>query len=132
MPQRPPSAAERRFLVAASAVRPALLARVATVDAAGLPHVVPTVWRYDAATGDVLLTGRSVAGTARARNVEAHPFAAVVVDGAVDGPDWQPWGITLRGPARVDADAGAIRVTPTHVTSWGLDAAALPGARTVA
>ncbi len=36
VPQRPPSAAERRFLAAASAVRPALLARVATVDAAGL------------------------------------------------------------------------------------------------
>ncbi|GAB3076683.1 pyridoxamine 5'-phosphate oxidase family protein [Nocardioides zeae] len=116
MPRRAPTDAELRVLS-----RPTGLARMATVDADGLPHVVPTVWKHDPATGDLLLTGRSLAGTARARNVAAHPWAAAVIDGVGDGPGWHPWGVTLRGPARYDADAAAIRLTPTHVSSWGLD-----------
>lgn len=119
MPRRPLSDAERSFLS-----RPSGLARMATVDDSGLPHVVPTSWRYDPHNGDLLLTGRSLAGTARARNVAAHPWAAVVIDGVADGPGWRPWGVTLRGAVRLDAAAGAFRLTPSHVTSWGLENAA--------
>lgn len=116
MPRRPLTSAERAFLS-----RPTGLARMATVDADGLPHVVPTSWRYDPASGELLLRGRDLAGTARARNLDAHPFAAVVIDGVADGPGWRPWGITLRGPARLDAAARVFRLIPTHVTSWGLE-----------
>ncbi|MDF9716704.1 pyridoxamine 5'-phosphate oxidase family protein [Nocardioides sp. ChNu-99] len=125
MSRRPLTDVERRFLA-----HPQGLARLATVDVAGLPHVVPTVWRWDAASGDLLLTGRDLARTVRARNVAAHPFAAAVVDGVADGPGWQPWALAVRGPARYDEGVAAIRLTPLDVTSWGLEAweATLPAA----
>lgn len=46
--------------------------QLATVDAAGLPHVVPTGWRYDPDAGTVEVSGRDLAVTREFRNVAAH------------------------------------------------------------
>lgn len=111
------SETERRWL----ADPPRALARVATVDANGLPHVVPGGWSFDPASSEMVLGGRDVPGTARARHVRASGTAAVVVDGLVPGPAFLPWAFVVRGPARVDEAAGEIRIATENVISWGLE-----------
>ena len=101
---------------------PPSLARIATVDPEGMPHVVPSGWAFDAATGELVLGGRDVPRTVRAAHVRATGRAAVVVDGLAPGPGWSPWALVVRGRARVDEEGGAIRVACDQVTSWGLDA----------
>lgn len=110
-----PTAPELGFLR-----HPRGLARVATVDGDGMPHVVPTGWSYDEESGDLLLTGRDVGSTRRVRHLLAHPRAAVVVDGVDERRGWRPWALIARGDARYDPAVRAIRVTPRSITSWGL------------
>ena len=96
------SALERRWL----ADPPHVLARIATVDADGMPHVGPGGWSFDPATDELILGGRDVCRTQRAVHVRASGRAAVVV----------------RGRARIDDDLGVIRIAADQVTSWGLEA----------
>ena len=100
---------------------PLALGRVATVDPQGMPHVVPTGWSWDVVAGELVLGGRDVLGTRRARHVRATGVAAVAIDGVDTSQGWVPWAILIRGDACVDEQAGAIRVTPTEITSWGLE-----------
>jgi len=100
------SALERRWL----AHPPQALARIATVDADGMPHVVPGGWSFDPATDELILGGRDVCRTQRAVHVRASGRAAVVVDGLAPGPGWSPWAFIVRGRARVDEDLGVIRI----------------------
>ena len=108
---------ERAWLAAT----PASLARIATVDAEGMPHVVPGGWSFDPATVELVLGGRDVLGTVRAKHVRATGRAAVVIDGLAPGPGWAPWAFIVRGRARVDEAGGTLRVALDQVTSWGLD-----------
>jgi len=108
---------ERRWL----ADPPQALARIATVDADGMPHVVPGGWSFDFATDEIILGGRDVPRTQRAVHVRASGRAAVVVDGLAPGPGWSPWAFAIRGRARVDDDLGVIRIAVDQVTSWGLE-----------
>lgn len=117
------SALERRWL----ADPPQALARIATVDTDGMPHVVPTGWSFDPATEEIVLGGRDVPRTQRALHVRASGRAAVVIDGLAPGPGWAPWAFVVRGRARVDDDLGVIRIAVDQVTSWGLESVT-PGA----
>lgn len=99
---------------------PHALARIATVGADGMPHVVPGGWSFDPERDELVLGGRDTLGTLRARHVAATGRAAVVVDGLADGPGWSPWGLLVRGRAELDHALGAIRVSPDRITSWGL------------
>lgn len=102
------------------------LARVATADGGGRPHVTPVgMWRYRADLGVVDITGHDFASTRKYRNVEANPQAALVVDDLAPGEGWNPRGVMLEGPARALEDDGTgagpvIRLTPDRVVSWGL------------
>jgi pyridoxamine 5'-phosphate oxidase family protein len=101
------------------------LGRLATVDAAGQPHVVPVGWRYDEPPGTFTISGRDLASTRKFRNVLAHSRAALVVDDVL--PPWRARGVLVQGAAQAltaaDAPEGVavIRLIPTKVTSWGLD-----------
>jgi PPOX class probable F420-dependent enzyme len=80
------------------------VARLATADAAGAPHVVPVTFALDAATLyigiDQKPKQRDAAGLKRLRNIAANPAVAVVVDRYAE--DWQRLGwVMLRGPAVV-------------------------------
>lgn len=99
---------------------PAALARIATVDTDGMPHVVPGGWSFDPTTQEMILGGRDVPRTVRAGHVRANGHAAVVIDGLAPGPGWSPWAFIARGRARVDERNGTIRVTLDALTSWGL------------
>jgi pyridoxamine 5'-phosphate oxidase family protein len=106
------------------------LGRLATIDASGMPHVVPLGWTYNRALDTIDVTGRDLARTQKFRNVRANPRVALVIDDVL--PPWRPRSIMVRGTAEALNDAtsadgenlGAIiRISPTQVVSWGLDEA---------
>ena len=99
---------------------PRALARIATVDERGRPHVVPGGWAWDDDAGELVLGGRDVPTTRRARHVRANGHVAVTIDGVDTAGGWAPWALLLRCRARVDEARGEIRLRPDRVTSWGL------------
>lgn len=103
------------------------LGRLATVDPAGLPHVVPLGWSYNKALDTIDVGGHDFARTAKFRYAKANPKVALVVDDVL--PPWQPRSVMIRGNAEtLDQATGAdgeqlgpiIRIHPTQVISWGL------------
>jgi PPOX class F420-dependent enzyme/OxyR family protein len=105
------------------------LGRLATVTAAGNPHVVPVGYYFNAALDTIDIVGTGMGGSKKLRDVRASARVAFVVDDQA-GPR-HPRGIEVRGQAealatggqayRSNADAEMIRITPTYVASWGID-----------
>lgn len=93
------------------------LARLATVDADGDPHVVPTGWTHNVERDSIDITGMSLETTQKYRNVARGGRAAVVIDDVQ--PPWKPRAVLVRGSAEALDDL--IRVHPEHITSWGLE-----------
>jgi pyridoxamine 5'-phosphate oxidase family protein len=108
-----------------------LLGRVATTGADGRPHVVPSSFRYNADLGTVDIGGMHVASTKKFRDVQANPWAAIVVDDLVSTDPWTPRMLEIRGRAEAVADGGQdlgpgfggafIRIHPTRVNAYGID-----------
>jgi pyridoxamine 5'-phosphate oxidase family protein len=108
------------------------LGRLATVTAKGAPHVVPTAFRLSDDRTAIEVGGHMLSARRPLylRNIEANPTVAFVVDDVVMDP-WTPRGVTVRGRAEVHAEGGErlgrgfdamlIRITPTWITSWGID-----------
>lgn len=117
--------------------------RVATVNAQGVPHLVPVC---HALAGQKLYFG-SAHDAAKVRNIQAHPEVTVTVDAYSDR--WNDLkGVMVQGRARLIArgpeftrfrdvlyekypqyakeaalaasDSVIVEVTPTHVFEWGL------------
>ncbi|TAN29494.1 MAG: PPOX class F420-dependent oxidoreductase [Actinomycetota bacterium] len=104
------------------------LGRLATVDADGMPHVVPLGWSYNPALDTIDIGGGELHRTKKFKNASSNPKVALVVDDVL--PPWQPRCVMVRGEAEaltaaVDAEGNAlgaiIRIHPTEVISWGLD-----------
>lgn len=104
------------------------LGRLATVDAAGQPHVVPVGCHYNAELGTIDISGRNFAATKKFRNVKSNPKAAFLVDDVL--PPWRPRSVMVQSQAEaLEASAGGgedsgamIRITPDKIISWGLEA----------
>jgi pyridoxamine 5'-phosphate oxidase family protein len=106
------------------------LARLATVDAAGAPQNNPVGAFLDEQTGEIIIGGHAMGATRKFRNVRANPHVALVVDDLVSRDPWTVRGLEIRGTAvaleNVDPPVPfmsreVIRITPTWVTSWGVD-----------
>ncbi|MFI5897550.1 PPOX class F420-dependent oxidoreductase [Actinoplanes sp. NPDC051513] len=106
------------------------LARLATVDASGAPQNNPVGVFLDEATGDILIGGAAMGTTRKFRNVQANGRVAVVVDDLVSRDPWTVRGLEIRSTAVALQDVDppvpfmsreVIRITPTWVTSWGID-----------
>jgi len=105
------------------------LGRLATVNAAGEPHVVPVGFRYNPATDTIDIGGHGIGSSKKYRDAGARPMVAFVVDDVP--PPWQPRGIEIRGRAEALATGGKairpgfddelIRITPTRVIGWGIE-----------
>lgn len=93
------------------------LARIATVGADGMPHVVPSGFAYNAEMDTIDLGGIRLEETKKYRDVGRRGLAAVVIDDVL--PPWRPRGIEVR--ARAEALDGLIRLHPRRIVSWGLD-----------
>jgi pyridoxamine 5'-phosphate oxidase family protein len=101
------------------------LGRLATVDAAGMPHVVPVGWRYNEQLGTIDISGREFAASRKFRNVQATAKAAFVVDDMASVNPWRPRAVMVRGRAEALVDApgeALIRIQPDNIVSWGLAA----------
>ena len=83
------------------------LGRVATSGADRKPHVVPTSFRYNAELGAVDIGGYRVATTKKYRDVQANPWAAIVIDDLVSVDPWTPRMLEVRGRAEAVASGGA-------------------------
>jgi pyridoxamine 5'-phosphate oxidase family protein len=118
------SEAERNYL------KDQPLARLATVDAHGAPQNSPVGAFVDEATGDVLIGGAAMGDTRKFRNVKANGHVALVVDDLASRDPWTVRGLEIRGTAVALEDVDppvpfmsreVIRITPTWVSSWGVD-----------
>ena len=105
------------------------LGRLATVDAAGDPHVVPVGFRYNAGTDTIDIGGHNPTQTQKWRHMHHHPRVAFVVDDVL--PPWQPRSIEIRADAELLENGGAelgpgfssevVRLHPVKVIAWGID-----------
>jgi pyridoxamine 5'-phosphate oxidase family protein len=120
------------------------LGRLATVTPDGHAHVVPTGFRLSDERTAIEIGGHNLASRRPLylRNIEANPWVAFVVDDLAAVNPWTPRGVTIRGRAEIHAQGGQrlgpgfdsllLRITPTRITSWGIDASAFgpPHSRT--
>src|SRR5439155_8893633 len=107
------------------------LGRIATAGADGKPHVVPTSFRYNADLGTLDIGGHHVATTKKYRDVQARPWAAIVIDDLESIDPWTPRMLEIRGRAEAVATGGAdlgpgfgdafIRLHPEKVNSFGIE-----------
>jgi pyridoxamine 5'-phosphate oxidase family protein len=108
------------------------LGRIATAGADGKPHVVPTSFRYNPDLGTVDVGGYHVDTTKKFRDVQANPFAALVVDDLVSVDPWTPRMLELRGRAEAIPTGGTellgqgfgeafLRIHPDKINSFGVD-----------
>lgn len=113
------------------------LARLATVDTSGAPQSNPVGAFLDERTGDILIGGYAMGATRKFRNVQANGQVALMVDDLVSRDPWTVRGLEIRGTAVALEDVDppvpfmsreVIRITPTWVTSWGVDPKAPAGA----
>ena len=107
------------------------LGRLATIDATGMPHLVPLGWRYNPALDAIDIGGRDFARSRKFHNARRNPNVALVVDDVL--PPWRPRCVMIRGRAEALMEAtGAdgqptgpiIRLRPSEVISWGMEFAA--------
>jgi pyridoxamine 5'-phosphate oxidase family protein len=107
-----------------------LLGRLATAGADHRPHVVPTSFRYNRELGTLDVGGHHVATTKKYRDVQANPYAALVVDDLVSTDPWTPRMLEVRGRAEPIESGGEelgpgfgdafIRIHPEKVNSFGV------------
>ena len=89
----------------------ARVARLATVDPAGRPHVVPICFVIE---GDTLYTAvddkpKRTRRLQRLRNIEANPRVEIVIDHYDE--NWTTlWWVRLRGTARIVDDPRAVEL----------------------
>jgi pyridoxamine 5'-phosphate oxidase family protein len=105
------------------------LGRLATVDSAGNPHVVPVGFRYNPATGTIDIGGLDVKNTRKWHHAAAHPRVAFVVDDVL--PPWQARGIQVQGDVELLDEGGKergphfapelMRLHPVRIVTWGID-----------
>jgi len=106
------------------------LARLATVDASGAPQNNPVGAFLDEETGDIIIGGHAMGASRKFRNVQRNGQVALVIDDLVSRDPWTVRGLEIRGTAVALEDVDPpvpfmsreiIRITPTWVTSWGVD-----------
>ena len=104
------------------------LGRLATVNQAGEPHVVPVGFRYNAELDTIDIGGHGIGSSKKFRDIAHNANVAFVVDDVL--PPWQPRSIEVRGHAEALSEGGEtihpgfdremIRIFPKRIISWGL------------
>jgi pyridoxamine 5'-phosphate oxidase family protein len=119
------STAERDYLLGQR------LGRLASIDAHGQPQNNPVGFFLNDELGVIDIGGRAMGQTKKVRNVRSNPLVSLVVDDLASVRPWHVRGVEIRGHAETLSDwqppypyysRGAIRIHPTKIISWGLDA----------
>ena len=110
------------------------LGRLATVNPAGEPHVVPVAFRFNEELDTIDVGGRDIAKTKKFRDIAHNANVAFVVDDVL--PPWRPRFLEIRGRATLHSEGGQairphfapelIRIVPRRVVSFGLEEESLP------
>jgi len=79
------------------------LARMATADSGGQPHVVPVGFRVSADAAAIEVGGRNFGNTRNYRDIRVNPRVAIVIDDLASVTPWTPRGIEVRGTAALQA-----------------------------
>jgi pyridoxamine 5'-phosphate oxidase family protein len=105
------------------------LGRIATVNKAGQPHVVPTSFRYNPELDTIDVGGLHTGETKKYRDIGQNAKVAFVVDDLL--PPWKPRFLEIRGRAELLSEGGKsimpnfspelIRIYPERIISWGLE-----------
>lgn len=108
------------------------LGRLATVDKACNPHVVPLTFRYNPDLDTIDLGGHGFARSKKLRDVIETGRAAFVIDDLRSVEPWQPRMPEVRGRAETVATGGQaivpgfdpemIRIFPKRVVGFGINA----------
>jgi len=80
------------------------LGRLATVDGAGEPHVVPVSFRHNAVLDTIDVGGHSLSRCKKFRDMARNGRAALVVDDVP--PPWRTRGVEVCGRAEALAEDG--------------------------
>jgi pyridoxamine 5'-phosphate oxidase family protein len=117
------------------------LGRLATVGPDGMPHVVPTSFRYNQHHDTIDVGGHDFTNRKKYRDVLRSPKVAFVIDDLVSVRPWRVRGIEIRGAAEVLDTGGTelgpgfapemFRITPKRIVSWGLSEPMSYNARSV-
>jgi pyridoxamine 5'-phosphate oxidase family protein len=108
------------------------LARLATVGPDGRPHVIPLTYRYNPDEDAIDIGGIDFASGKKWRDAKQNPKITLLID------DFEPpsaHALEIRGDAEIHEAGGGtinprfpnfveqfIRLRPTHIVSWGLNA----------
>jgi pyridoxamine 5'-phosphate oxidase family protein len=105
------------------------LGRLATVDSAGNPHVVPVGFRYNSETDTIDIGGRDIAHTLKWGHAKRHPRVSFAVDDVL--PPWRPRFILIQADVELLQDGGQklipsfapelMRLHPVMITSGGIE-----------
>ncbi len=103
------------------------LGRLATVNAAGEPHVVPVSFRHNAELDVIDIGGHGISKSKKFRDILQNANVAFVVDDVL--PPWQPRFLEIRGRAEQVFKGGEsfgpgfdpemIRIFPRRIISFG-------------
>ena len=107
------------------------LARIATADASGQPHVVPVSFRYNSATDTLDVGGHGFAVRRSFATCRPIRRVAIVVDDLASVDPWRPRMLEVRGSVEVlpsggeavgqGFDPAMFRITPRRIISFGID-----------
>jgi PPOX class F420-dependent enzyme/OxyR family protein len=108
------------------------LARLATIGADGRPHVIPLTYRYNPEEDAIDIGGIDFAAGKKWRDVQQNRKVTLLIDD-FDPPEAH--ALEIRGDAELHETGGSkinprfprfveqfIRLRPTHIVSWGLNA----------
>jgi pyridoxamine 5'-phosphate oxidase family protein len=106
------------------------LGRLATVDVAGAPHVVPVAFRYNPELDAIDIGGHNFGASKKFRDARRDDRVAFVVDDVQVQP-WRARGIEIRGRAEALPEGGKtilpdfadelIRIRPARIVAWGIE-----------
>jgi pyridoxamine 5'-phosphate oxidase family protein len=106
------------------------LGRLATVNVADEPHVVPVAYRYNADLDTIDIGGFGMGRSKKLRDVRRNGLVAFVVDDVQTEPRLVR-GVEVRGRAEALDEGGRalgercdpefIRLRPARIVAWGID-----------
>jgi pyridoxamine 5'-phosphate oxidase family protein len=113
------------------------LGRLATMSVNGDLHVVPVSFRYNPEHDTIDIGGHNIVPTKKYRDALRYGRVAFVVDDVQ--PPWQPRMLEVRGTVEglptggkeivKDFSPEILRVTPTHIVSFGLNSSVVQPAQ---
>jgi pyridoxamine 5'-phosphate oxidase family protein len=107
------------------------LGRLATAGTDGRPHVVPVAFRYNPDLDSIDIGGHRFSTRKKYRDVQANPWAAIVVDDVQSIDPWRVRMLEIRGRVELLSEGGAdlgpgfddamMRIHPVRIAAFGVD-----------